>query len=434
MNKKKFFIGFSAVVFLIIFSLFIRVFYIAWKVRKDGGVELFGSSDNSGPLPGVPEEFRSFALHKEIKGFEHDSMGRAFKEHFKKTKDSEKTAASTENNLSIGDKIKEFKKALPEGLLERVEQTMPGLARQMTKNLPPLPEVSQDTSMYSKVPKYSELRDFSRNCTSIAEVFAFEKKYEAALSCLAAVYLSTYHAEISSDYFSITHMMAKACRGIALDGLNRILPSLDIPAERLKEWSKFFYDFAEKIPSLKSIISADKISTANIYNKKYMDKEFLKKNRISRNVLKVGSSKENIDKHINAFYDYILEIYDKPPCEFIALFEKHADNFVKEGLYHKVRNGGFKEFSLGEIIYYFVFPYEYLYLLQVRMAIPDISRLCREHMHDVRRTRGSGMSLALKGYERQYGRMPASLSELEKWVGFKFAPDPVTGEPFKYTP
>ncbi|NLM16754.1 MAG: hypothetical protein GX221_03425 [Candidatus Riflebacteria bacterium] len=80
-------------------------------------------------------------------------MGRAFKEHFKKTKDSEKTAASTENNLSIGDKIKGFKKALPEGLLERVEQTMPDLARQMTMNLPPLPEVSQDTSMYSKVPK-----------------------------------------------------------------------------------------------------------------------------------------------------------------------------------------------------------------------------------------------------------------------------------------
>lgn len=332
--------------------------------------------------------------------------------------------------LSYND-LQDLLKAVSKEQKNLVKTQLPQAVFKLATTLSPLPEPPEYFDKYAnKGLNFEETRTFIFHNLALSRAFMYEKEYDAALACLAAsVFLTNYMTAGCDDLpeypqFEATNVLpAFALSKVAFSNLIEFSSQLDLDSKRLREWLKVFKFLQDDYMTPEKYFKLTKANLLSFFHLKKIENDE-KLNKFYRKL----NSPQYLNKYIYSFTEPAISACAKSLEEAKPIFEKlHKDG---KSLFSRTLDTHY--FSLMAMVIFR--PHEYVCWALVKTQ-PLVSYDFYQMILAQNRTvRAAVIVLALKTYKQESGSLPKSLSELEKWIGFEFLPDPVTGEPFLYNP
>lgn len=361
--------------------------------------------NNSEPVKKLPhpEIMRGLTLPEEVKNMDGSLIPSLYGSHQKPLLNRDEYARQL-NGITENSRAK-----LESELLQRVNS--------MIKRLAEAAETPEVIDFKAPMHHLSEVRKTARYWYYAGRLSAAENKFTAALSCFTGTLILAHQMETDSAETGaslINRMVASAIRRIAATGLLETIPDLTLAAADLKRWLSMLMLIEAKIPDFVRVIRCEKLTIPSAFHAK---------NSPPNTGMAAAMRDGDLHKsYLDPAIDPIIEACNKPYSELMRVASEKG---------YELEEMQANLFSFSSLKYYF-YPQGFMMKLLMTMALPNFKSAIQQDILTRQILRGAIIALAIKTYQREFGRMPESLEEMEKWLRIKFPLEIYSNKSFNF--
>jgi hypothetical protein len=321
------------------------------------------------------------------------------------------------------EKIREIMSGIPEDWQASFARHVPSLIEAQITSLPTPPPIPARVSLFAPSHDFRTVRESIRCSYALARMMAASGKHLQALQTMGGIFLAAHLLEADSPNGIplIAKMIGIALRNIGSIGLLEVAPTLELPGEVIGPWVRHLNRLAQQNPSIELAFLYESRLVPSVFNAEALA-EFVRKNpgkRSPRTLIHALAQKKLHDEYHQVLYAPGIEAAKLPYPDAMTKTKMMVEK--SEEIAGRMSRIG------PHWIGYAIQPERFFLDVFYSIAVPNVNRALEQDFQCRQKMNGALTTLALCSFRRDQGRLPATLAELQTWVGTTF-PDDLFGK------